>query len=561
MNKNIYKIYMLSKKYNKSRRYSKKSKLSKIKRRKYKTIRKNKINKKYNKRGGAVAPEQAVPEKEVPEQAVPEQATEQAPEKAAATLPEQAAATLPEQAPAPGLKMNSGSSKKAKKTAAQERNNLLIGGPGTKGIQKVTQNPLKIKEEIVALNKKKFVTYNNIKTLPGLVKLNDIVLDDNEEKKLGSGGFGGVYRIILNSNGKKKNYALKLFTPNNTSINSVKRTAELTGKKEMTCIEYINNLREIIENNTNEKDISLYSVILKNEKSRLSILNREIKALIGLGMFPTNDDERQRCITEKNIVILEGLSFTKSNILQGYLMEICDGSLEGCTLNNKCQLVKPNKKDVLFSFKGFLKQVLRGLNWIHNKNLAHLDLFPRNILHKKYLNDGGANRLKICDFGFTEKIDDKVRSLFPPGEFITIPNNHHIDFYQETAIIKKDYDYYTLGISIIENFINKQEKIKPTITNTQKLINYNNSYTQLIRLPTVKELERYKITFDKRKENIIMDLDTDMDNYVTKKFNQYIPDNDLTDPPKFVERYIPEILKQIIEGREVKYNDTRFNFI
>jgi glycogen synthase kinase 3 beta len=49
-------------------------------------------------------------------------------------------------------------------------------------------------------------------------------------------------------------------------------------------------------------------------------------------------------------------------------------------------------------------QLLKGLAWIHSKNIAHRDLKPENVLLSK---DGV---IKICDFGSSKIIDSKGKN-------------------------------------------------------------------------------------------------------------------------------------------------------
>lgn len=49
-------------------------------------------------------------------------------------------------------------------------------------------------------------------------------------------------------------------------------------------------------------------------------------------------------------------------------------------------------------------QLLKGLDYIHEKNIAHRDLKPENILYSQ------AGTLKICDFGSSKIIDQNGKN-------------------------------------------------------------------------------------------------------------------------------------------------------
>ncbi|KAK8390105.1 hypothetical protein O3P69_012973 [Scylla paramamosain] len=64
----------------------------------------------------------------------------------------------------------------------------------------------------------------------------------------------------------------------------------------------------------------------------------------------------------------------------------------------------------------FVKQICEGVEFIHSKNILHLDMKPENIL---CLSREG-NRVKICDFGLARKYDPrkKLQVLFGTPEFV-----------------------------------------------------------------------------------------------------------------------------------------------
>lgn len=63
----------------------------------------------------------------------------------------------------------------------------------------------------------------------------------------------------------------------------------------------------------------------------------------------------------------------------------------------------------------FIKQILLGLEHLHNKNIAHLDLKPENVM----LCDADSCQIKLIDFGLSRKITLKeVKGLYGTPEFV-----------------------------------------------------------------------------------------------------------------------------------------------
>nr|XP_053630384.1 uncharacterized protein LOC128687056 [Cherax quadricarinatus] len=64
----------------------------------------------------------------------------------------------------------------------------------------------------------------------------------------------------------------------------------------------------------------------------------------------------------------------------------------------------------------FIRQICEGIEFIHSKNILHLDMKPENIL---CLSREG-NRIKICDFGLARRYDPrkKLQVLFGTPEFV-----------------------------------------------------------------------------------------------------------------------------------------------
>lgn len=63
----------------------------------------------------------------------------------------------------------------------------------------------------------------------------------------------------------------------------------------------------------------------------------------------------------------------------------------------------------------FIRQILLGLEHLHNKNIAHLDLKPENVM----LCDTNSCQIKLIDFGLSRKITSKeVKGLYGTPEFV-----------------------------------------------------------------------------------------------------------------------------------------------
>ncbi|XP_074651155.1 death-associated protein kinase 3-like [Tubulanus polymorphus] len=64
----------------------------------------------------------------------------------------------------------------------------------------------------------------------------------------------------------------------------------------------------------------------------------------------------------------------------------------------------------------FLKQILTGVKHMHEKNIAHLDLKPENIM----LMNHGSNVLKLIDFGLSKRMapNEELREMMGTPEFV-----------------------------------------------------------------------------------------------------------------------------------------------
>lgn len=52
-----------------------------------------------------------------------------------------------------------------------------------------------------------------------------------------------------------------------------------------------------------------------------------------------------------------------------------------------------------------MKQILEGVAFLHNKNIAHLDLKPQNLLLSE---KDSCDDIKLCDFGISKVLKPGV---------------------------------------------------------------------------------------------------------------------------------------------------------
>ena len=104
-------------------------------------------------------------------------------------------------------------------------------------------------------------------------------------------------------------------------------------------------------------------------------------------------------LNHPNVVRLLGTSFNKEKQVISFVMELCEASLS--TLLHDSLDIAVDNKLVLDVSTG----VMRGVKYLHSKNVIHRDIKPKNVLLNWV---GNAWQAKLCDFGMTLAKEESV---------------------------------------------------------------------------------------------------------------------------------------------------------
>ncbi|XP_053322649.1 obscurin-like [Spea bombifrons] len=113
-------------------------------------------------------------------------------------------------------------------------------------------------------------------------------------------------------------------------------------------------------------------------------------------------------VTHSNVTLLLDTFQTKKTLI--LILEICYGEE---LLNRLFRKNTVTEKEV----KVYIRQILEAVAYLHDKNILHLDIKPSNIL----MVHPDEDNLKLCDFGFAQKINtsELQYSKYGSPEFIS----------------------------------------------------------------------------------------------------------------------------------------------
>lgn len=220
--------------------------------------------------------------------------------------------------------------------------------------------------------------------------------------KIGQGGNGWVFKVF---NPLDKNYYAikKIGISKNYSIalNEVRAMAKFNNKN---IVRYFNSW---IESKSFDEKIDLINTHLITDKS---YSNELVK-------YSSDASDWEE---------LDEANYNKFLFIQ---MELCKCNLQEYLSKNKLDI--PMKLNIC-------KQILEGVEYVHNNNYIHRDIKPSNIFL------GNDNEFKIGDFGLVIEINDADEDVGTIG--YTAPEVLNNSSYDNRA------DLYSLGVVFLEIF-------------------------------------------------------------------------------------------------------------
>mmetsp|Transcript_4769 Transcript_4769/g.8168 ORF Transcript_4769/g.8168 Transcript_4769/m.8168 type:complete len:283 (-) Transcript_4769:516-1364(-) len=140
----------------------------------------------------------------------------------------------------------------------------------------------------------------------------------------------------------------------------------------------------------------------------------------------------------KNVVKMLDIYYSKNEdgkTAQNLIFEFCSKNLEDVITEHKHAEERIPMKQV----KNFMKQILTGMQYVHEQNIAHRDLKPENIL----LTEDGV--VKICDFGSAKILDQKLNTPYIVSRYYRAP-----ELILSCSDYSKNIDVWAIGCIFIE---------------------------------------------------------------------------------------------------------------
>lgn len=315
-----------------------------------------------------------------------------------------------------------------------------------------------------------------------------------EYNKIGEGGFGKVFisKHYLDNNV----YAIKKILVEENKINSINNVISeiliLSRLQHHNIVRYYNSWMEpyILTgdikddsdfDSDNDEDLNI--LLLENNESSS---NTEIEEELELNKG--NDLSNQQIIKKDIINEKKYQSF----LIFYIQMELCDKITLEDILNNKGDLDINEKINIL-------KQLICATKYLHDNNIIHRDIKPKNILFSN-------NILKLSDFGLSILNNNQGCMSSSKGTFL----------YKDPHFSDKHMDIYSIGVIITEmfcEFTTQMERFEVlSELKNNKIPNYLPNFLQ--------NIIKYCICNEKNKRYNIVKLENVINNHKNGKYIQ-----------------------------------------
>ena len=203
------------------------------------------------------------------------------------------------------------------------------------------------------------------------------------------------------------------------------------------------------------------NIIYATKKIDINDINREPQ----LKNYLVNEINFLKEVNHKNIIKLYEVKKTNDSIY--LIMEYCNGGTLLNTLNYyKAKNGKPFSEEIV---QYFMKQILMGVESLHNHGIIHHDLKLDNILLKYNPNNLNllSSEIKIIDFNISTRTRKFINNEMPEKKpFIPIMFNDD----ESDDIYDEKVDIWSLGLLCYEMLFG------------EKLLDQNNIYTKKINI-------------------------------------------------------------------------------
>ena len=204
----------------------------------------------------------------------------------------------------------------------------------------------------------------------------------------------------------------------------------------------------------------------------LDIKSKKWVAMKVVANFGSTDTEVDVLKQYKSPFIVQFIEKIDSMFSKLIIMEYCpQGSLQDILNRKKSALSE-------FSIQQIMRDVLRGLDYLHSKNILHRDIKPGNILL------GTDGHYKLTDFGVSKNIDFTVANTVCGTPLFIAPEICKASVQQYNA--KCDIYVYSTGITalylaVFENIFKANKDIITAIVNLKTSKNLNNDLNKILK--------------------------------------------------------------------------------